>query len=107
MCIRDRLSVSATGTLTWAFSRSSAPVTSGVGSAGSGSASSGSGSASAGGAAAGGASSAGNPTVYVTATGECYHRSGCRYLSKSRIAIKLKDAKAQGYRPCSVCDPPQ
>ena len=101
------LSVSATGTLTWAFSRSSAPVTSGVGSAGSGSASSGSGSASAGGAAAGGASSAGNATVYVTATGECYHRSGCRYLSKSRIAIKLKDAKAQGYRPCSVCDPPQ
>lgn len=105
------LSVSATGTLTWAFSRSSAPVTSGVGSASGGSASggdgSGGGSASAGAAAAGGASSGGNPTVYITATGECYHRSGCRYLSKSRIAIRLKDAKAQGYRPCSVCDPPQ
>ena len=105
------LSVSATGTLTWTFSRSSAPVTSGLGSASGGSASSeggsGGGSASAGAAAAGGTSSGGNPTVYITATGECYHRSGCRYLSKSRIAIKLKDAKARGYRPCGVCDPPQ
>jgi len=105
------LSVSSAGTLTWAFSRSSAPVTSGVGSASVGSASgggsNGGGSASAGAAVAGGTSSGGNPTVYVTATGECYHRSGCRYLSESRISIRLKDAKARGYRPCSVCDPPQ
>ena len=105
------LSVSATGTLTWAFSRSSAPVTSGVGSASGGSASGGGsgggGSAAAGAAVVGVSSSGGNPTVYVTATGECYHRSGCRYLAASRIAIKLKDAKARGYRPCSVCDPPQ
>jgi methylphosphotriester-DNA--protein-cysteine methyltransferase len=61
----------------------------------------------AGAAVVGGSSSGGNQTVYVTATGECYHRSGCRHLSKSRIPIKLKDAKARGYRPCSVCDPPQ
>ncbi|HZL65419.1 MAG TPA: ComEC/Rec2 family competence protein [Thermoleophilia bacterium] len=105
------LSVSAAGTLTWAFSRTSAPVTSGVGSASDGSASgggsSGSSGASAGAAAAAGTSSGGDPTVYVTATGACYHRSGCRYLSESRIPIKLKDAKARGYRPCSVCDPPQ
>ena len=105
------LSVSASGTLAWGFSRSSAPVTSGVGSgsggSASGGASSGGGSASAGAAVAGGASSGGNPMVYITATGECYHRSGCRYLSKSRSAIKLKDAKAGGYRPCGVCDPPQ
>ena len=100
------LSVSSAGTLAWAFSRSSAPVTSGVGPA-SGGGSSGGGSAAAGTAVVGGSSSGGNTTVYVTATGECYHRSGCRYLSNSRIAIKLKDAKARGYRPCSVCDPPQ
>jgi competence protein ComEC len=42
----------------------------------------------------------------VTATGECYHRSGCRYLAASRIPISLKDAVAQGFRPCSGCRPP-
>jgi hypothetical protein len=45
--------------------------------------------------------------VYITATGEKYHRDGCRYLSQSKIAISLADAKARGYTPCSVCDPPQ
>ncbi len=45
-------------------------------------------------------------TVYITDTGEKYHRSGCRYLKKSKYAISLSDAKAQGYDPCSVCDPP-
>jgi competence protein ComEC len=48
-----------------------------------------------------------DPTVYITNTGECYHRAGCRYLSHSCIAIKLSRAKAMGYRPCSVCQPPQ
>lgn len=43
--------------------------------------------------------------VYVTHTGEKYHRDGCRYLSKSKIAISLKDAAAR-YAPCSVCKPP-
>ena len=101
------LTVFAAGTLGWAFSRSSAPVTSGVGSA-SGAVGSGEASGSSAGAAApSGSSSGGNPIVYITATGECYHRSGCRYLSKSRIPIRLKEAKARGYRPCSVCDPPQ
>ena len=45
-------------------------------------------------------------TVYITKTGKKYHRDGCRYL-KSRIPISLKDAKANGYMPCSVCRPPQ
>ncbi|MGO8683317.1 MAG: ComEC/Rec2 family competence protein [Thermoleophilia bacterium] len=49
----------------------------------------------------------GSTIVYVTATGSCYHRRGCRYLSKSCIRITLAKAKAEGYRPCSVCDPPQ
>ncbi|MDQ1274037.1 MAG: competence protein ComEC [Planctomycetota bacterium] len=48
-----------------------------------------------------------NPTVYITDTGSKYHRDGCRYLSKSKIAISLDEAKSQGYTPCSVCKPPQ
>jgi hypothetical protein len=43
--------------------------------------------------------------VYVTETGECYHRGDCQYLSHSKIPISLKEAKARGYRPCSVCEP--
>jgi len=45
-------------------------------------------------------------TVYVTRTGEKYHRAGCRYLSRSQIPISLSDAKA-GYDACSVCNPPK
>lgn len=90
------LTISASGAATWRFAKSSKPVTSAGGSAG----------GSSGNATAGG-SSGGSSTVYITETGECYHRSGCQYLSHSKIPIKLKDAKAQGYRACSVCDPPQ
>jgi competence protein ComEC len=46
-------------------------------------------------------------TVYITKTGKKYHRATCRYLSRSKITITLKDAKANGYTPCSVCRPPQ
>lgn len=42
-------------------------------------------------------------TVYITRTGEKYHRSGCQYLSQSKIAISLSDARARGYTPCSRC----
>jgi len=45
-------------------------------------------------------------TVYITKTGAKYHRDGCRYLSKSKIAISLEDAK-RSYTACSVCSPPQ
>jgi hypothetical protein len=44
-------------------------------------------------------------TVFVTRTGAKYHRDGCRYLSKSKIPMTLKDAAAR-YTPCSVCKPP-
>ena len=44
--------------------------------------------------------------VYVTKSGEKYHKSGCRYLSKSMIPIGLEDAK-NSYSPCSVCKPPR
>lgn len=46
-------------------------------------------------------------TVYITKTGHKYHRSGCRYLSKSCIPIGFSDAKSEGFEPCSVCNPPQ
>jgi hypothetical protein len=46
-------------------------------------------------------------TVYVTKTGKKYHRSGCGYLSHSKRAIELSDAKAAGYTPCSRCKPPK
>ncbi len=44
-------------------------------------------------------------TVYITKTGDKYHMDGCSYL-KSRIPISLADAKANGYTPCSRCNPP-
>ena len=45
-------------------------------------------------------------TVYVTRTGKKYHKGSCSYLRKSKIPMKLKDAKAAGYTPCSRCSPP-
>ena len=44
-------------------------------------------------------------TVYVTRTGQKYHRDGCRYLSRSKIPMSLKEA-AKRFTPCSVCRPP-
>ena len=44
-------------------------------------------------------------TVYITNTGAKYHRSSCRYLWNSKIAISRSDAWARGYDPCSVCNP--
>ncbi len=46
-------------------------------------------------------------TVYITKTGEKYHRDGCQYLRKSQIPISLSDAKARGYSACSKCGPPR
>ncbi|MGN0482110.1 MAG: hypothetical protein ACI4HI_01020 [Lachnospiraceae bacterium] len=43
--------------------------------------------------------------VYVTNTGEKYHRAGCSYLRQSQIPISKDDAIAQGYTPCSRCNP--
>jgi len=41
--------------------------------------------------------------VYITNTGEKYHRDGCSSLSKSKIPISLSDAIARGYTPCARC----
>ena len=43
--------------------------------------------------------------VYITERGKKYHSDGCRHLKKSKIAIDINDARAQGYEPCSVCNP--
>jgi competence protein ComEC len=45
-------------------------------------------------------------TVYITKTGEKYHRDNCSYLAQSKIAIALSEAKSSGYTPCSRCNPP-
>lgn len=48
-----------------------------------------------------------NTIVYVTRTGSKYHRDGCGSLSRSKIEITLKEAKAEGYEPCKRCNPPR
>lgn len=45
-------------------------------------------------------------TVYITNTGEKYHRWGCQYLWNSSIPVSLQSALASGYTPCSRCNPP-
>jgi competence protein ComEC len=45
--------------------------------------------------------------VFITKSGEKYHVDGCSYLSKSKISINLKEAKAKGYEPCGRCNPPE
>ena len=47
-----------------------------------------------------------NITVYVTNSGKKYHRGSCRFLSKSRVPMKLVEAKGQ-YGPCGGCRPPK
>lgn len=47
-------------------------------------------------------------TVYVTDGGKKYHRVGCKTLRKhSKVALTVEEARKQGYKPCSVCVPPQ
>lgn len=52
-----------------------------------------------------GSSTSNSQTVYITDTGEKYHRSSCSSLSKSKHAISLSSARAQGYTPCARCKP--
>ncbi len=44
-------------------------------------------------------------TVYITRTGQKYHRAGCSSLRRSMIPLSLNEAKKR-YLPCSVCSPP-
>lgn len=45
-------------------------------------------------------------TVYITKSGQKYHRDGCSSLQHSKIAISLDEAKRKGYEPCKNCRPP-
>ena len=45
-------------------------------------------------------------TVYVTRTGQKYHRDGCRHLARSKFPMPLSEAK-RAYDPCKVCSPPR
>lgn len=44
-------------------------------------------------------------TVYITDTGEKYHRGTCRYLRYSKYSISKSEAQRQGYTACKVCRP--
>ncbi len=44
-------------------------------------------------------------TVYVTKSGKKYHLPQCQFLAKSKIAIKLPQAKIRKFTPCKVCKP--
>ncbi|MFC1539907.1 thermonuclease family protein [Gemmatimonadota bacterium] len=44
--------------------------------------------------------------VYITNSGEKYHREGCHHLRHSRIPITVTAARERGYTACSVCKPP-
>lgn len=46
-----------------------------------------------------------NITVYITKTGECYHKDGCTSLRQSKKERKLSKVYKK-YRPCSLCNPP-
>ncbi len=48
----------------------------------------------------------GSTRVYIARTGTKYHRSGCRYVKRSRIAKTLRWVKAHHYGACKVCKPP-
>lgn len=44
-------------------------------------------------------------TVYITNTGEKYHRGTCRYLRYSKYSISKSEAQREGYTACKVCRP--
>lgn len=43
--------------------------------------------------------------VYVTSSGQKFHRDGCQSLRKSKIQMTREDAIAKGYEPCKICRP--
>jgi len=45
-------------------------------------------------------------TVYVTNSGQKYHRENCSALSRSKIAVTLGEAWRSDYEPCGICTPP-
>jgi hypothetical protein len=52
-------------------------------------------------------SAPGSTKVYITGTGQKYHRADCRRVAASRIETTLQEAFSNGLTPCSICDPPE
>jgi endonuclease YncB( thermonuclease family) len=47
-------------------------------------------------------------TVYATKSGTRYHTADCRHAKGAgAVPISLRETKARGLTPCSVCKPPQ
>jgi hypothetical protein len=42
--------------------------------------------------------------VYITRSGQKYHRAGCRELTPTRTAVSMRSVGRRA--PCSVCKPP-
>lgn len=43
--------------------------------------------------------------IYVTKTGEKYHKGSCHFLKKSKKEISFEKAQQLGFTACSVCKP--
>ena len=43
--------------------------------------------------------------VYVTRTGECYHRASCRYATDYKSSPIIKTEAMKTHRACSICNP--
>lgn len=44
-------------------------------------------------------------TVYITKTGQKYHKAECGYLKNSAITLELNEALQNGYDACKICKP--
>jgi len=44
-------------------------------------------------------------SCFITKSGSKYHKATCSYLRNSAQAIKVSEAMAKGYSPCSRCNP--
>lgn len=49
----------------------------------------------------------GSNRVYITATGECYHKGSCKYLKHSKFPSTIEEAVNKGLRRCKYCEPPR
>lgn len=51
------------------------------------------------------ATSSKSNVVYITDSGNKYHKSGCSYLKNNKTKTTVEKAKNAGYEPCKICKP--
>ena len=51
------------------------------------------------------ATSSKSNVVYITDSGNKYHKSGCSYLKNTKTKTTVEKAKNAGYEPCKICKP--